>query len=374
MYLYYPIIKKVWKGVIILQKKLLLTYARAIFCLIIVILHSMTGFLNDSNITYNQKMTYSFVQVLLLFATPCFIILSETLLGMRYSNYIPKNFFGKRIKYILIPYLFFAFFVSFNLYFDGSSDKSIWEIILGIVIQGKFFGWFILVIFQFYILHALFYKFLSKVKPIYPLVFSFIISFIHSYLMYNNLSYFQWWDSIYPLFTRTIIFYWLFYFIVGFYVGKYYDQILIFLKEKIKYFVIIWLLAIVYIAFNFFHLKVYLNESNRYDLLLFSSLSFLFIIYFVKKFGNKEIPFMMMVSEVSFFIYLSHQIIVDYVSKSLAAFVYHPILFFILTTTFTLAFSKGLAILFSFIPYFRLVTSRNSFNKMTTNNYLTINK
>ncbi|QMU10157.1 acyltransferase family protein [Mammaliicoccus lentus] len=356
-----------------MQKKLELTYARAIFCLTIVLLHSMTGFLNDSNITYNQKMTYSFVQVVLLFATPCFIILSETLLGMRYSNYIPKNFLRKRVKYILIPYLFFALFVSFNLYFDGSSDKSLWEIILGIVIQGQFFGWFILVIFQFYILHALFYKILSKIKPIYPLVFSFIISFIHSYLMYNNLTYFQWWDSTYPFFTRTIIFYWLFYFIVGFYIGKYYEEIMEFLKGKLKYFIIIWLLAILYMAFNFFHLEIYLNESNRYDLLLFSSLSFLLVIYILKNFGNKEIPFMMMISEISFFIYLSHQIIVDYVSKSLAAFVSYPILFFVLTTSFTLAFSIGLAIVFSFIPYFRLVTSRNSLHDMTKNNYLTNN-
>lgn len=78
-----------------------------------------------------------------------------------------------------------------------------------------------------------------------------------------------------------------------------------------------------------------------------------------------------MISEVSFFIYLSHQIIVDYISKSLAAFVTHPLLFFILTTTFTLAFSIGLAIVLSFIPYLKIVTGRNTLYSMAVNNYKT---
>lgn len=354
-----------------MQKKIELTYARAVFCILIVIVHSMTGFLNDSNITHNQKMIYSFLQVVLLFATPCFIILSETLLGMRYSEYIPQKFFRKRVKFIIIPYLFFAIFVSFKLYFSGSTSSSFWEIILGIVIQGKFFGWFVLVIFQFYILHALFYKALSKLKPIYPIFISLIVSFIHSYLMYNNSTYFDFWNTYYPLYNRTIIFYWLFYFIVGFYFGKYYEEIINFLNRKMKYFVICWMLSIGYISYNFFHLKVYLNESNRYDLLLFSAISFIFLVYLFRKISDIEIPFVLMVSEISFFIYLSHQIIVDYISKSLAVFVAQPLLFFTLTTIFTLAFSIGLALILSFIPYLKIVTGRNSLYSMTINNYKT---
>lgn len=354
-----------------MERKLELTYARAIFCIIIVIVHSMSGFLNDTNITYNQKMIYSFIQVLLLFATPCFIILSETLLGMRYSNHIPKNFFWKRMKFILLPYLIFSLFVSFKLFFSGSTNSSLWEILLGIVIEGKFFGWFVIVIFQFYILHVLFYKYLSKIKPVYPIIISLIISFLHSYFMYNSSPYFNWWNNYYPMYNRTIIFYWLFYFIVGFYFGKYYDQIMNFLRVKMKYFVLAWLITIVYLAYNFFNLHVYQNESNRYDLLLFSVISFLFIVHFSKKLRNIEIPFILMISEVSFFIYLSHQIIVDYISKSLAAFVTHPLLFFILTTTFTLAFSIGLAIVLSFIPYLKIVTGRNTLYSMAVNNYKT---
>ncbi|PTE94109.1 acyltransferase family protein, partial [Staphylococcus equorum] len=167
-----------------MERKMELTYTRAIFCIIIVILHTMTGFINDHHISHFQKMSASFIQVVLLFATPCFIILSEVLLGMRYSNKVPKNFLAKRTKFILIPYLLFGLFVTFKLLLGESSNNSFWNIFLNIVIEGKFFGWFVLVIFQFYILHNLFYKLLSKAKPVFMLLISFIISFAHSYLMY----------------------------------------------------------------------------------------------------------------------------------------------------------------------------------------------
>lgn len=356
-------------GTVILEKKLELTYARAIFCIVIVIVHAMTGFLNDHHISHIQKMGYSFLQIVLLFATPCFIILSETLLGMRYSTYTPKNFFIKRVKYILVPYLFFGFFVTFKLFIDESTNSSFWEIFFGIVIQGKFFGWFVLVIFQFYILHALFYKILSKANPIYLLLSSFLISFAHSFLMYYNPTYLGLWDKYYPFFNRTIIFYWLFYFVVGFYFGKYYETIISFFKNKIYWFLLIWFLSIFYMAFNFFYLNVYLNESNRFDLLLFSSVSFVFIVYFAKALSKFNLNFILLISEISFFIYLSHQIIVDYISKSLAVFVTQPILFFVLTTIFTLGFCIGLAIILSFIPYVRIVVGRNTLQPMIINNY-----
>ncbi|RZH98960.1 hypothetical protein EIG98_14265, partial [Staphylococcus condimenti] len=64
-----------------MEKKIELTYARAIFCIIIVVVHAMTGFINDVHVGAIQKRTVQFIQVMFLSATPCFIMLSETLLG-----------------------------------------------------------------------------------------------------------------------------------------------------------------------------------------------------------------------------------------------------------------------------------------------------
>lgn len=356
------------RGVLILERKMELTYARAIFCIAIVIVHCLTGLVNDYHISQFEKSLFSFLQVILLFATPCFIILSETLLGMRYSNKIPQNFLLKRMKFILIPYALFGLFVTFRLFLGDSSDKSFWEIFLNIVLEGKFFGWFVLVIFQFYILHRLFYKLLSKANPIVVLVITFIISFGHSYLMYYSNDYLAFWD-FYPLFSRTIILYWLFYFVVGFYFGKYYDTVIQFLRHHLIWLLLIWLLALCYMAFNFSYLDVHLNESNRFDLVLFSAISFVFIVYISKFLTRFNLVFVFLISEISFFIYLAHQIIVDFISRSLASFVTFPTLFLILSTIFTLGFCIGLAIILSFIPYVRIIVGRNTLHPMVVNNY-----
>lgn len=186
--------------------------------------------------------------------------------------------------------------------------------------------------------------------------------------MYYSTTYLEFWD-FYPFFSRTIILYWLFYFIVGFYFGKYYDSVIAFLKNNLKWIVLLWIMSISYIAFNFFYLDVHLNESNRFDLLLFSAVSFILVIYVAKKLTQFNLVFIFLISEISFFIYLSHQIIVDNISRSLASFVTYPIPFFILTTVFTLGFCIGLAIILSFIPYVRVIVGRNTLQSMVINNY-----
>src|SRR5699024_6430090 len=78
------------------------------------------------------------------------------------------------------------------------------------------------------------------------------------------------------------ILYLLFYFVVGFYFGKYYDTVIHFLKRHLVWLLLIWLLALSYMAFNFSYLDVHLNESNLFDLVLFSAISFVFIVYLSK--------------------------------------------------------------------------------------------
>ena len=70
-----------------------LTYARAIFCIAIVIVHCLTGLVNDYHISQFEKSFYSFYKLFYYLQHLAFIILSETLLGMRYSTKIPQNFY-----------------------------------------------------------------------------------------------------------------------------------------------------------------------------------------------------------------------------------------------------------------------------------------
>ncbi|MCS5431696.1 hypothetical protein NYT90_16620, partial [Staphylococcus aureus] len=97
--------------------------------------------------------------------------------------------------------------------------------------------------------------------------------------------------------------------------------------------------------------------------------SFVFIVYLSKFLTRFNLVFVFLISEISFFIYLAHQIIVDFISRSLASFVTFPPLFLILSSIFTLGFCIGLAIILSFIPYIRIVVGRNTLQPMVINNY-----
>lgn len=352
-----------------LEKKLELTYARTIFCVTVVIVHSMTGFIHDPHVTELQSNITHYIQILLLSATPCFIMLSELLLGMRYSKHIPKNFLFKRVKFILIPYIFFALFVAFERYFDPHNHQTLWFQISDILIKGRFFGWFVIVIFQFFILHMLFYKWLDKLKPALPIIISFIISFGHALLMYYSQSYVGWWREHYPLFTRTIILNWLFYFVIGFYIGKNYEAVMNYIKGKVRYILLLLLVNALVIAFNLFYLKIEWTESNRFDLFIFTASLFMLTIYISKHLSKFHLTIFYLISEISFFIYLSHQIIIQHISRGLVSFVKYPPLFFVLLVIFTLGFCIVLAIIISFFSYLRIIVGRNTLYPMVLNNY-----
>ena len=107
-----------------MERKIELTYARGIFCIMVVFVHAITGYLIDPLISTTQtveKRLVGFFQISLLCATPCFIMLSETLLGLRYSTFIPKNFLVKRAKYILVPYVILGVYVTCDKFMNSQN-------------------------------------------------------------------------------------------------------------------------------------------------------------------------------------------------------------------------------------------------------------
>lgn len=236
------------------------------FCISIVALHSFPGLINDPNTSELSKSLNSFLRILFLFATPPFIILSEILLSMRYSNGLPKGFFLKRIKFILIPY-------------------------------------------------------------------------------------------------------WIFYFTFGYYFGKNYDYIMNIVKKYIWVLCGLWVLSTLPIFFTYKFMNVTYAQSNRFDIILYTILTFLIVLYVMKVLGKYKLTLLLVISEVSFFVYLSHPLINSYLSRGLASFVEIPILFLILMVMFTLGFSIGIAILLSPFPLSKYLIGSNSFSNMLDKNY-----
>src|SRR5699024_6132607 len=223
-----------------------IVFLRSIACLCIAVVHSLHRAHTDTTFSINYYDTLvNSIYVLLTFGTPTFIFISMLLISYSYPNGLPKGFLWRRFQLILLPFIFMAFFYSadmniFNQLLAGNMTEvfssATWSTILSNVIgnlMGGYHGYFILVIFQFYILAYFLYKFLARSNPLRIILFSLIINVIY-------LAVFNFTEP--PSDSEAMLYFWrkghwipfvgwIFYFSLAFYCGLYYKQFLNILKN-----------------------------------------------------------------------------------------------------------------------------------------------
>ncbi|WP_128895349.1 acyltransferase family protein [Longirhabdus pacifica] len=152
---------------------------RVIACLSIVLLHSTTTtafYAGHPEIPY-----YQLVRILLCYATPTFIILSEIILAHRYPQTLPQGFWLKRLKWIYTPFLFFGVvdaMIAYDKYvytWDQLQQKLAYNLLFG-----HFEGYFVLIMFQFYVLHYVVTKYKMSMKVLLPI--SFVLMMVYQYV------------------------------------------------------------------------------------------------------------------------------------------------------------------------------------------------
>ncbi len=167
--------------------RLELVYLRAIICAIIIITHLLTQItLKHENMVGGLSITILYFSNIVIFGTPCFIILSQLLTTLNYQK-VTYRYLTTRVKYILIPYILMGLFYSYSesLLTDSSFNKQFIEnVLLG---QTKF-AIFIVVIMQFFILSYIIFKinynlFNSKIL----LLLSFILQQSFLYYFTNSI-------------------------------------------------------------------------------------------------------------------------------------------------------------------------------------------
>lgn len=279
-----------------------ITVLRAVACLSVVMLHSIkniVSFVEGSPLTENVLLTIS---GMLSFGTPTFILISIILLAYSYKGReLPYDFYTKRTQYIVFPFLFMAvlFAVMVNHQNIGDIPKGILLNILG-----GYHGWFVLLIFQFYILYHLFSKYMDKHKPIKVLTFCLVVNaaylFVFTVLPPPTDSAFvlYMWDRGFwvPFFG------WFFYFAVAFYIGRNYREFILKIQKHRLLIVFALLISTAIVLFNnqFFE-----YGSKRIDMIFFTtSLIFLLLSFLANV--KKVNPMIKMISEYSFGIYLLH--------------------------------------------------------------------
>lgn len=318
---------------------------RAIACLSVVLLHSVNfGVEGYRDILSNfEVFTYSAFAMIFYFGTPIFVFISELLLAHSYKDRIPDNFLIKRVKFILIPYISMAFLYSFLDIYNENVKLSLNSIIiesLKNIFLGDFHGYFVLIIFQFYILHISTRKLFDKFSPKKILLVSLLI----------NIAYLSFFKFVKPIDTPilqyiwTRLFWipfpgWIFYFTLGYYCGVDYFKIKRFVsKHRISVMAMPFITLIA--VFVFTYLDLFSRTSKRPDM-IFYTCSVIFALIYLTSLLPKVPKLLMLISNYSYGIYLTHYFFL-YLFKPihvLPIYIYIPLLF-ILTTVSSIATVK----------------------------------
>lgn len=323
-------------------------WLRCLACLTVVAIHCINmTFTNYEGVLSNPSVTFlEVVKLALLFGTPTFVFISEFLLAKAYPTQIPDKFLWKRVRYILIPYITMA--VVYALYsLTRSGELTATALIVKIlrnIVVADYIAYFIIVIFQFYVLHIIFTKYFQKTSPKLMIPLCLVV----------NLIYLGFFNFVPPLnfvpsaeYIWTRLYWvpfpgWLFYFSVAYYCGRNHAAFKEFLNRNMKW--IIFSPIVTFLVILFLRFGELLPEANskRVDI-LFYTISMIFVIFYLTS-KIKHIPWIIdLVSRYSFGIYLLHLMFVQNFSRIFDAL--NPLI----NIPLTFVLSIGVSILLTFV-------------------------
>ncbi|WP_226682003.1 acyltransferase family protein [Sutcliffiella horikoshii] len=286
-------------------------WIRAVACLTVVMIHSLTRTyatyeLPDTTVDYIRS-----IQIVLLYATPMFILISEIVIAKVYPDKLPRSFYKKRFLYLFLPYVLTPFLYGlFHLFVENDSWRIVQQGILDKLLLGAWHGYFIIIILQFVFIHYLFIRFLKKISPWLILSVTFIINVV--YLAIANLR-----SDLLPQlmqdqlsFVRMPFLAWIFYFAVAFYVGKYMEDVKG--NRRWGFPMAIGATAVTgFLLYKIFTSGVFTQLSSvRLDI-MFYTISLFFVIFYFFSFFPTVPNAVMFISKYSFQIFLLHFLVFD---------------------------------------------------------------
>lgn len=307
-------------------------WLRALACIAVVLTHCVDTTLAGYSTTMEQWEEYSLIllRFIMFFGTPTFVFLSEMLLAHAYPNRVPNNFLRKRVNYLLLPFTFMAFI--FAIIVADTVPEAFQE--FSVNLAGGYTGYFILVIFQFYLLHMFLHKYLNQWSPKIVLPVTLIISMIY-------LGFFNFTEGPANAFGEYIwqrgywlpFFGWLFYFALGYYCGRNFYEI----KSKVHQYRLA-IVSVTFVSLMTILMLVRLDfldvvSSKRIEYLLFTA-GVIFLIILLTSKLTKTPKSILFISKYSFTIYLVHKVFLYYLAP--LPFL-HPFLFFLLALVIAFA-------------------------------------
>jgi probable poly-beta-1,6-N-acetyl-D-glucosamine export protein len=281
---------------------------RVIACLSIVFLHSTsqigiaTGF--------PKTEYYQLIRTILCYATPTFVVLSEIILANRYPNKLPEKFWTKRLKWIFAPYISFAIIdalVSYKL----SPTVDVKQMIFNNIFLGAFEGYFVLIIFQFYVLHYFVTKYRIPINVLIPV--SILSMIFHFEILNGDIAFVQENMGLFKIpFTA-----WFGYFTIAYVIGKHYKKVSA-LLYKHKWLTLAGVTVSLMCVFIFFKAGYTSVGSRRIDILPLTIAISVAVIAWGQLLKNFKI--INIISNYSFGIYLLHWQIQRYFGNDIAQY------------------------------------------------------
>nr|WP_263314123.1 acyltransferase family protein [Mammaliicoccus sp. Marseille-Q6498] len=343
------------------RKRIEFIYLRTFLCLLIVLTHIFTEYSVTNEVDDHQIQVLYWIRMLLIIGTPSFIILSQLLTTLNYNDKLKPKYLRNRLTYILLPYILMGAFYSYSesLKLDDSFIHQFTEN----VIKGNWYGYFIIIIVQFFILNWIFYRINPKILfSKWSMIIAFIINTTYLYSHQNVEQVTNFVDHYYPFSPETFIGGWIFYYLFGSYVGHNYNKIKEFASKYIA--LIIFLAALSYVLFIFTGTHdFWMVSSMDYRILLYISFMFILLINFSSQFDTFMFNSVEMISRYSFFIYLMHPIILSSIFGYTSIYQDQTIIFIPISLLCIVGCCTGVGGLLKEFPIFRFVMGKQPYTK-----------
>ncbi|EJO5347445.1 acyltransferase [Clostridium botulinum] len=365
---------------------------RGIAFILVVVQHTIGGYSYSQKISYQNFLLSKFIYVIAEPAVKLFLFLTGVSLVYTYFNKCElKNFYIKKIKFLILPYVIFSFLNIILLNNTNRLNDFLMEIATG---NSAYHLWYMAMILRVYIYFPLIILLIRRIhkKSIFFKAF-FLVSYIIGYiiLLKNNTKISNYLGELIFLnpshlqqkFINITPIFWSLYLVLGFYVILNYKVFKNFIINHKLIIIISYITTFMFVYLNqikkqslfpivnkvYLKLNYLINISNNILTILFLYIVSLYILNNLKTI-NKILN---LIGKFSFPSYMFHIIVI----QRLVMFVpqtknlYSPIILLILTVSIT----TFIFYLTSFLPYSKYIIGVKShlnilkFNKKENINY-----
>jgi membrane-bound acyltransferase YfiQ involved in biofilm formation len=283
---------------------------RCVGCLFVVMVHALifTGRIHDQSSLLNAA------RLVFNVGTPIFIFITEFLIAKNYKENLPGHFLSKRMITLIPPYIAMAIVGSIYKVQENNEPYTMQTIGIAIVrniFMADYNGYFILIIIQFIVIHYLLHNKLKKWSAKVVLPVSFAINFLYlaffnfvppfGFTNPNTAEYIWYYTSWLPFIG------WAFYFALGYYCGKHYEQFVEVLNRNKTYVLALPIVTVIpVLALKYLDLSPVIS-SKGIGYLLFAP-SMIFLIFYISNKLTKVPDWVVSISDHSFGIYLTHSV------------------------------------------------------------------